>query len=79
MSIKLGTVVTDTITGFTGVATARTEFLFGCVRVCVEPKSVIEGKPAECHWFDEQRLDAASPATSGGPGPVPPSRDCPRR
>ena len=35
--IELGEKVKDTITGFTGIATARTDYLYGCIRVEVEP------------------------------------------
>jgi hypothetical protein len=73
--IELGTRVKDSITGFSGVATARTEYLYGCVRVAVEPTELKDGKPIESVWFDEQRLAKDSPAQSGGPGIVAPNRD----
>lgn len=69
--VKLGEKYRDSITGLEGVATARTEYLYGCVRVVLE--AVKDGKPEEL-WFDEQRLTAAPSATSGGPHPAPPSR-----
>jgi hypothetical protein len=81
--IKLGETYTDTITGFSGVATARYEFLYGCVRVQLEGRSGDSGDPKEL-VFDEQRLvvgalpTGATPrptATSGGPRSGPPSRD----
>ena len=34
---QLGDKVKDTITGFTGVVTGRSEWLFGCVRCAVQP------------------------------------------
>lgn len=77
--VKLGDKVTDAVTGFTGIATARTEFLHGCVRICVEAAGLHDGKAIEPQWFDEQRLTAQSEAKTGGPGPSPPSRDCPVR
>ena len=77
--VKLGDKVRDSISGFEGVATSRTEFLYGCVRVCVEPQGLHDGKPIDSQYFDEQRLCESSPAPVGGPGPVPPPRDCPRR
>ncbi len=77
--VRLGQKVTDNITGFSGIVTARTEFLYGCVRVCVEPEELKDGKPIEAQWFDEQRLDARSKATRGGPSAAPPTRDCPIR
>ena len=79
MAVTLGTVVKDAITGFEGVAISRTEYLYGCVRIAVEPQALQEGRPIEAQYFDEQRLDASSAAVVGGPGDVPPRRDPPRR
>jgi len=72
--VKLGETVTDSITGFSGVATARSEYLYGCVRVYVEPPGLKDELPIEGKWFDEQRL-GDSAAEVGGPGlPVDPGR-----
>ncbi len=55
--IKLGTKVTDKITGFTGIAVSRTEFVYGCVRVRVQPqKLTAEGKIADETILDELML-----------------------
>jgi hypothetical protein len=70
--VKLGERYRDSITGFEGVATARYEFLYGCIRVMLEGQK--DGQPAE-FTFDEQRLTDVPAATSGGPRPAPPSRD----
>lgn len=69
--INLGSKVKDSITGFAGVATGRTEWLYGCVRYCVEPAELRDGKPIEAQHFDEQRLvvvedKAPAPAGQGG-------------
>ncbi len=75
--IKLGSKVKDIITGFEGVAVARTEWLYGCTRIGVDSAELNDGKPVETQWFDEQRLEMTeaqepkvskdSSATSGGP------------
>lgn len=75
--VRLGSKVRDTLTGFSGVATARTVYLYGCVRITITPTDLRDGKPGEDHWFDEQRVEVleerepavspASSATSGGP------------
>ena len=71
--IKLGSKVRDRLTGLTGIATAKTEWLYGCVRIGIEPQELKDGKPIEAQWFDEQRVEAVKKgksskveATSGG-------------
>ncbi len=54
--LKLGSRVKDTISGFSGILTARTEWLYGCVRVAIEPEGLFEGKPIDTQWFDEPRV-----------------------
>ncbi|MCJ7543672.1 MAG: hypothetical protein MUP47_03740 [Phycisphaerae bacterium] len=54
--ISLGSRVRDTITGFTGIAVGRTEWMWGYVRYAVEPKGLRDGKPVDAQWFDEPRL-----------------------
>ncbi len=82
MTIKLGEMVKDTLTGLEGMATSKIEYLYGCVRVGVEPKELKDdGTTVDVIFFDEQRLEPTerkktkSKAKTGGPGPVPPSRD----
>jgi len=75
--VQLGTKVRDNITGFEGIAVSRTEYLFGCVRVCVEPQALHDGKPIDSQFFDEQRLEAIATAVSGGPGDAPGARSIP--
>ncbi len=38
IKIKLGDKVKDRVTGLTGIATSRTEFLNGCIQIEVTPK-----------------------------------------
>ena len=74
--IKLGDEVKDKVTGFEGIAVARTEYLYGCLSIGVLSKKLNSetGKPIEWVWFDEQRLDLQSKAPNGGPQPIAPSR-----
>jgi cellulase/cellobiase CelA1 len=75
--IALGSKVRDNITGFTGIATGRTVWLYGCERICIEPQELKDGKPIDAAWFDDQRVELVeesapqvspqSSATSGGP------------
>jgi hypothetical protein len=80
--IKLGSKVKDSITGFSGIATSRVEFMYGCNRIQIEPDELNkEGKPIEGQYFDEQRVELIledkpkvskeSTARSGGDYPPP--------
>lgn len=68
MAIPLGARVKDKITGFQGIVVARSEYLHGCWRVCIQPEELQEGKIAEAHWFDEPQVELIQEnvvATSG--------------
>lgn len=54
--VTLGDEVKDKITGFKGIAIARTEWLYNCVRIVVQPQALHEGKPIEDRVFDEEQL-----------------------
>lgn len=51
--VRFGEKYRDSITGKEGIATARTEYQNGCVRVLLEYSNK-DGEPQEC-WFDEPR------------------------
>lgn len=73
--IEFGKKYKDRVHGFEGIATARTEFLTGCARVCLE---TIKDEQIKESWFDETRLEGVELTPEqdiiGGPGPTPPSR-----
>jgi hypothetical protein len=54
--IKLGKTYQDKISGFEGVAVARTDWLYGCVRITLQPKKLHDGKPVDSSTFDEPQL-----------------------
>lgn len=56
MSVKLGDRVRDLITGFEGIVVARCEWLYGCVRLTVQPEKLKDGKQLETATFDEPQL-----------------------
>lgn len=58
--IKLGDKVKDTISGFTGIAVARHEYLQGCIRISVQALVDKDGKLSESHAFDEPQLEFLS-------------------
>lgn len=60
--IKLGQKVRDKVTGFTGIAISKIEFLNGCVQFCVKPKAATpkKGEAQKCpegQYFDVEQLD----------------------
>lgn len=75
--IILGNRVKDIYTGFEGIAIGRTDWLYGCSRIAIEPTELKDGKPIDVVWFDEQRVQIVqeekawisdnSSAISGGP------------
>ncbi len=56
--IELGSTVKDVVTGFTGIAVARFEFMYGCTRYTVQPKTKKgkEGTLESERNFDEPQL-----------------------
>jgi hypothetical protein len=88
MAIKLGSRVKDSISGFTGIATARVEYMYGCARILIEAEQLRDGKHDDC-YFDEQRVvvleervpevSTDNSATTGGPQNDPPQRADPAR
>lgn len=57
MTIELGYMVRDKLTGFTGVAENRATFLYGCDRYCVQPPVDKDGKIPESTMIDEPQLE----------------------
>lgn len=51
-TVYLGDEVEDTISGFKGVALARTTYITGCDRILVQPKVDKDGKLGQCESFD---------------------------
>ena len=71
-TINLGDEVRDSVSGFTGIAVARTTWLHGCSRMGVDARAVHDGKPIDTFWFDESRLVLVQRAVV----PPPPPREC---
>ena len=53
--IKLGALVQDKVSGFKGIATARCEYINGCVEYCISPKSDGATIP-DSVYIDDKRL-----------------------
>ena len=79
--IKLGQKVRDSISGMEGTAVARAEYLYGCVRIAVQPKELKDGVPLDAVYVDEPQLEVVknTPRPKGdgnnhGPRPDDPGR-----
>lgn len=81
--VRLGDKVEDMVTGFSGIAVARSEYLNGCIRFGVQGP-LHDGIPTEWQWFDEAQLHILAegavqlplPLRQGPGGPHPnPTRD----
>lgn len=55
--MKLGDKVRDKVSGFEGIATARTEWLNGCLRWGISPRVGEDGKLPEDIWVDDQQIE----------------------
>lgn len=77
--IKLGNKVRDKVTGFTGIATAKIEYINGCIQYCVKPKVAKDNTMSEGEYIDIDELEVIrggikiKSTPSGGP-----QRDCPK-
>jgi hypothetical protein len=68
--VELGSLVRDTITGFTGIVVGRTEFAYGCIHIRVQAKRVTkEGEAVAVQSFDDQRVELLEPPTKAWPKP----------
>jgi hypothetical protein len=56
----LGKRAKDKITGFSGILTARCEYLTGCNRYCIQPTDLQDGKPIDGLYFDEAQIEIIS-------------------
>jgi hypothetical protein len=85
--MNLGDVVRDKISGFSGVATCRLDYLNGCVRWQVTPRTLHDAKPVEAQYFDDEQLEpvkgeervALIRRQTGGDHPAPAGRSNPSR
>lgn len=73
MTIELGQLVQDSITGFKGVAIAKCIYLNGCISYQVKSKQLQRGGTIDAEWFDEERLTGIANGP-GGPHDRPPDQ-----
>lgn len=48
--------VRDKVVGLTGIITATTVWLNGCIRYLIQPQEIKDGKPVDNTYFDEGDL-----------------------
>ena len=54
MEIKMGNMVKDQITGFSGIVVGHSEFITGCDKYLVQPKmKAKENAYPSCEWLDD--------------------------
>jgi hypothetical protein len=72
--IELGDRIRDRVSGIEGIATARTEWLFGCVRFILQPQGEKKdwGTPHEGFSVDEPQLELVEKAVVAPPKKVEP-------
>ena len=63
-NIEMGATVKDKVTNYTGMVTARIEFLGGCIQYKVERTVGTDKELAPSHYFDEDRLQVIRKATA---------------
>lgn len=51
-----GTLVSDQLTGFTGLITGYADYMTGCAQYLIQPRGVDNTQYPEAKWFDEGRL-----------------------
>ena len=83
MNIILGKEYEDKITGFSGIATGKAQYLTGCDQVCLKPKVDKDGKMQDAQWFDDGEIKLIGKgitakevkgSSNGGPQPDAPLR-----
>ncbi len=82
---ELGSKVRDRISGYEGIITSRTEWLYGCLRYMVQSQALKDGKPIDSIGCDEEALELIEPVkaqetkATGGPHDEPSRPSDPQR
>ncbi len=75
-AICLGDEVEDTVSGFTGVVTCRSQYLHGCDRITVQPRIDKAGLLPSAQTFDEPRLRRTETGKIGFTSTPAPAKPC---
>lgn len=79
MIVELGQKVEDTLSGVKGTVIARTEWLYGCVRVTVQPQGEKDGIPFDAFVVDEPQVEVLEEKKAPKADPSHGPRDDPGR
>ena len=62
--IKLGDMVEDTVSGFTGIVTSTVNYLNGCFQYGVTPRVGKDGKMPEVQYIDAAQVKRRGPGVN---------------
>ena len=51
----------DKVTGFKGIITAVSLYMYGCAQYCITPPIGADGKTGNNEWFDDGRIEIIGP------------------
>lgn len=78
MRAQIGDKIKDVISGAEGIVVARTEWMYGCIRLTCSPQTLKDGVPAANFTVDEPQAivleHGAVPNTIGEPDQAEPAR-----
>ena len=79
IEITLGVKARCKVTGWTGIVTARCEYLNGCVQYCLRPRVSKDGKAEDGIYIDSKQIEVLGPGLNVEAKPTGgPQRDAPR-
>jgi hypothetical protein len=73
--VLVGDRVSDPVSGLEGIVQARTQWLYGCVRITIQPDGSKDGKPFDCFVIDEPQAQIVKRATDEPAAPNHGDRD----
>lgn len=93
-TVELGDLAKDKITGTQGIVICISRWLYGCLRITLQPQETKDGKPLDFSTFDRDQVEVvkkgvivgtgqqeqqpAAVAVPGGPRPEPARTQDPR-
>lgn len=69
--VNLGDKVKDPVTGLTGIVTGKTEWLWGCRTIVIQPAELKDGKPVDTVCLDEDRVEVVKAGKIAAPESAP--------